>query len=83
LVTHADTSTKTIDKALQITLTYSGAKKLNVPDEGLNTFPPEFIEGMVTEHRSLMLGELENSAPEKWRWGVTEKDFCSIHILLM
>lgn len=83
LVTHGATSTKTINTAVQIAFTYSGVAALNVPAEGLKTFPPEFIEGMVTEHRSRMLGDLEDSAPDKWDWGGTEKDFNSIHLLLM
>lgn len=83
MVTHADISTKTITTAVQLAFTYSGVAALNVPAEALKTFPPEFIEGMVTEHRSRMLGDLEDSAPDKWKWGGTEKDFYSIHLLLM
>jgi Dyp-type peroxidase family len=82
-ITHAKTSTQTLDSAIQIAFTYAGVTKLNVPAEGLLTFPPEFIEGMVTEHRSRMLGDLDDSAPDKWTWGGTEKDFSSIHLLLM
>lgn len=83
LITHAATSTQAIDTAVQIALTFTGAVALKVPVEGLKTFPPEFIEGMVTEHRSRMLGDLEDSAPDKWKWGGTEKEFNSIHLLLM
>jgi len=82
-VIKGSTSTKEIDSAIHIAFTYSGVAALNIPAEGLKTFPPEFIEGMVTEHRSRMLGDLDDSAPEKWNWGGNEKDFYSIHILLM
>lgn len=82
-VTHAEVSTKTIDTAIQIAFTHSGVKKLNVPKEALDTFPPEFIEGMVTEHRSRMLGDLEDSAPDNWNWGGPKNNTDSIHLLLM
>ncbi len=82
-ITHAGISTQTIDSAIQLAFTYSGVAKMNIPAEGLTTFPPEFVEGMVTEHRSRMLGDLDDSAPEKWNWGGSDYDFESIHLLLM
>jgi len=82
-ITKASTSTKTFDTAIHIAFTYSGVAALEVAPEALKTFPPEFIEGMVTEHRSRMLGDQDDSAPDKWNWGGTEKDFYSIHVLLM
>ena len=51
----------------------SGMKKLLGDAWMPNTFPPEFIEGMVQEHRSRLLGDTYSNAPNHWRWGKDNK----------
>ncbi len=33
------------------------------------SLPPEFLEGMVQEHRSRLLGDVHENDPGNWRWG--------------
>jgi Dyp-type peroxidase family len=58
------------DTCVNIAFTYPGLEKLGLDREALVTFSGEFREGMTgTEHRQRILGDLEESAPERWRWG--------------
>lgn len=50
-----------------LALSASGLKKLDLPGEGLETFPPAFLDGMAA--RARILGDLDASAPGKWKWG--------------
>lgn len=34
-----------------------------------DSFPLEFMEGMVQEHRSRLLGDYAGNSPQQWRWG--------------
>ena len=45
-------------------LTYEGLRALGTPGSSLETFPTEFIEGMVS--RALKLGDAGASAPATW-----------------
>jgi len=47
----------------------NGLRKLGLKDDAMCTFPAEFQEGMVAEHRSRMLGDVGTSAPLAWEWG--------------
>jgi Dyp-type peroxidase family len=44
-------------------------------------FRAEFIQGMATEYRARILGDLEESAASNWRWGGPEQD--ELHAVLM
>lgn len=55
--------------ALQIAFTHGGLERLGVRAETLGGFPAEFSAGMVGEHRSRFLGDLDESAPANWAWG--------------
>jgi Dyp-type peroxidase family len=57
------------NNALNIAFTPSGLKKLGLEPEVLAMFSNEFIDGMVTPHRSRTLGDVAESAPEHWIWG--------------
>jgi Dyp-type peroxidase family len=56
-------------QALNVALTHSGLKKLGLDDETLSSFSRPFIEGMATPHRSRILGDADDNAPENWSWG--------------
>lgn len=81
-ITNAEESTKFIDYCTNIAFTNHGMKKLGMPRETMNSFSREFEEGMVTPHRTRMLGDNGQSAPENWAWGNPEKGK-PIHVLLM
>jgi Dyp-type peroxidase family len=67
--------------ALQVAFTCAGLQALQVPDEVIQGFAPEFISGMGGEDsRSRRLGDVGPSAPSQWRWGGADK---SPHALAM
>ncbi|GAC1394234.1 MAG: peroxidase [Ktedonobacteraceae bacterium] len=68
-------------KALNIALTYTGIKKLGLEPEILAMFSNEFIDGMTTPHKSLLLGDVNESSPAHWMWG--GPDNRPIDIILM
>lgn len=47
------------------------------------SFSTEFKEGMVTENRQRILGDIGTNAPDNWRWGGTGNHQPETHILLM
>jgi Dyp-type peroxidase family len=49
---------------ISIALTFEGLKKLGVPRESLESFPPEFQQGMSA--RAHELGDTDESGPENW-----------------
>ena len=49
---------------VSVGLTFQGLKVLGVPQESLNSFPPEFRQGMAA--RAARLGDVGQSAPDKW-----------------
>ena len=60
----ANPTSKTGDAWLSIALTFQGLKALGVPQESLDSFPPEFQRGMAA--RADVLGDTGESAPEHW-----------------
>ncbi len=56
-----------------IAFTANGLKKLLGENLMAGSFPIDFIEGMVQEHRSRLLGDTHANAPSKWRWGKDQK----------
>ncbi len=57
------------EKALNVAFTYPGIKKLGLEPAILAIFSNEFINGMAIPHRSLLLGDVEESSPAQWTWG--------------
>jgi hypothetical protein len=69
-VRSAETNPATADTAVNVAFTPSGLAALGLDPEALATFPREFREGMSgTTHRRRILGDVGDSAPERWRWG--------------
>ncbi len=81
VATHVTDKTTLPDTALNIAFTSPGLSALGMLKENMNTFNPEFREGMVTPHRIRILGDFDSSAPENWQWGGPNND--TTHILLM
>lgn len=56
-------------RRLQIAFTYSGLAKLGLSTEVVEDYRPEFVQGMATEYRARLLGDIGASAAENWEWG--------------
>ncbi len=59
------------DYCLNIGLTYEGLKNLQLSQETLGSFPPEFIAGSAA--RAAIVGDIAESAPENWVVGGPKK----------
>ena len=60
-------------QALNVAFTREGLRKLGLHEDDVDGFSREFIEGMAgTDHRQRQLGDVNRSAPARWRWGGTE-----------
>ncbi|HET7488418.1 MAG TPA: Dyp-type peroxidase [Acidimicrobiales bacterium] len=55
--------------AAVVAFTAAGLAALGLDEQTLATFPRAFLEGMVTEHRSRILGDVGPNDPANWRWG--------------
>lgn len=55
--------------ALIVAFTAPGLAALGLDEATLATFPRAFREGMVTPHRSRILGDEGANDPASWRWG--------------
>ncbi len=56
-------------QAANVAFTSSGLAKLGLPPAILALFSNEFVAGMTTPHRSRILGDVGDEAPERWEWG--------------
>jgi hypothetical protein len=69
-VTTAVETTPPPRTALQIAFTREGLEKLQVPDNVIARFSPEFVSGMAgEENRSRRLGDTQANSHLSWRWG--------------
>ena len=57
------------ERALNLAFTRSGLGRLGLPADALSMFSNEFVAGMTTPHRTRILGDFEENAPERWNWG--------------
>lgn len=67
--------------AVNVALTAPGLAALGLPAAVLAGFALEFTEGMATPHRSRILGDVGESAPQRWAWGGPGGD--AVHVLLL
>lgn len=68
-VRNSEEGPKQADRCLNLAFTYAGLERLEVTERFTSSFGLAFEEGMVTPHRSRVLGDHGPSAPEHWRWG--------------
>jgi deferrochelatase/peroxidase EfeB len=67
--------------ATQCAATAAGLRALGVAESVVQRFNPEFVEGMTgSPNRSRRLGDTGLNAPDRWIWGVGERE---PHVLLM
>jgi len=71
------------EPCLNLAFTWEGLRQLGLPESDLATFPRPLQEGMVTPHRSRVLGDFGASDPARWRWGGLSGDDAAIHVLLL
>src|SRR5436189_4690779 len=62
---------------LTVAFTYHGLKALGVPQESLDSFAPEFQQGMAA--RAAALGDVGESSPEHWETPLGSSD---VHVAL-
>jgi len=67
--------------AVNVALTSQGLRALGVDEQVLGSFPTEFQQGMVSESRQRVLGDVESSDPLHWQWGGPTAP--AVHLLLM
>ena len=65
------------DAWVSASLTFQGLKALGVPQESLDSFPPEFQQGMAA--RAHILGDKGESSPENWEKPLGTQD---VHVVL-
>jgi Dyp-type peroxidase family len=66
------------DAWISVALTFQGLKALGVPQASLDSFGPEFQEGMAARARHL--GDIGESAPEYWEKPLGTRD---VHVVLV
>jgi Dyp-type peroxidase family len=65
------------DTWVSVALTYQGLKKLGVPQASLDTFSPQFRDGMAA--RAKQLGDIGDSSPEHWESPLGSAD---VHVVI-
>jgi len=73
-ITDALTRNPAPDTALQVGLTSGGLRALGVAEDIIDSFSPEFVEGMAGDpSRSRRLGDQGANDPTRWLWGSGER----------
>jgi deferrochelatase/peroxidase EfeB len=76
-----DLAPANLAEATQCAITAAGLRALGVDESVVSRFNPEFVEGMAgNPNRSRRLGDIGANAPDKWTWGVGDRE---PHALLM
>ena len=70
------------ERALNLAFTSPGLSRLGLPEAALAMFSNEFVAGMTTPHRSRILGDLDENAPERWEWGSPSGSRIDVALLL-
>ncbi|MDQ6837444.1 MAG: Dyp-type peroxidase [Actinomycetota bacterium] len=79
--TAADRPDNDTTPCLNVAFTWAGLRALGLSPDALATFPRPLQEGMVTDHRSRILGDDGVNEPGSWRWGGPTKP--EIHLVVM
>ena len=70
------------EHALNIAFTAPGLVAIGLPDDVVaGGFSAPFVEGMTTDHRRRLLGDLGPAAPERWAWG--GPDTPPVHVMVL
>lgn len=60
--------------AVNVGFTARGLAACGLPARVLGTFPAEFQDGMASPERSRILGDTDDSAPDRWEFGGSDAD---------
>src|SRR5262245_4922183 len=72
---------KQVDQALQVALTASGLGALELGEDVIGQFSPDFTIGLADDpSRSRRLGDIGDNDPQRWLWGTGARE---PHVLLM
>ncbi len=74
----ADTTSPARDTWVSVAISFQGLKRLGVPEESLESFSPEFREGMAA--RAKALGDTGESSPECWEKPLGSTD---VHVVMV
>ncbi|MEJ2889209.1 Dyp-type peroxidase [Actinomycetospora aeridis] len=66
---------------LNVALSAAGLRALGIAESRIAGFAAPFVEGMVTEHRSRLLGDTGENDPATWSWGGPRHD--PVHVLVL
>ena len=75
-------SGKREDSSLNIAFTASGLQILGLHESVLQGFSFALREGMAQDHRSRILGDVGENAPDHWLWGAPDQDRIDILLLV-
>lgn len=78
-VTHAN---QRPSDRLQIVFTHSGLEKLGAAKFVAHGFSVSFQQGMATDYRARILGDMGDSSASEWRWGGTENPTIDLGLLV-
>jgi Dyp-type peroxidase family len=67
--------------ALNVAFTAPGLAAIGLPGDVVDAFAAPFVEGMTTEHRRRLLGDVGPADPRGWAWG--GPDTAPVHLLLL
>lgn len=65
------------DTWVSVALSFQGLKSLGVPQQSLDTFPPQFRQGMAA--RAKVLGDTADNSPEHWEKPLGSSD---VHVVI-
>lgn len=71
------------DRGLYLAFAATGLRQLGLPDRVLETFSTPFTEGVVTEHRSRILGDHDANDPDRWTWGGSKRDQVDLLVITL
>jgi Dyp-type peroxidase family len=69
------------EHALNVAFTAPGLVAIGLPDDVVGAFAAPFVEGMTTDHRRRLLGDVGPAAPERWTWGGPDNP--PVHLALL
>lgn len=78
-ITHGNV--KPDDQCLQIAFTWQGLEQLGIDIGWAKDFRSEFIQGLNTEYRARILGDVDESDSNNWNWGGPRNEI--VHAVLM
>ena len=70
------------DRAVHVAVTADGLVKLGLPAETVHTFAADFLDGMTSQFRQRILGDVDANAPTQWRWGGPDSRAIDLALLL-